>query len=316
MFKKFHKEENMKRRNLLNLLSLAIAIVLLACSSAAFAGSIPDTGDPSEPVCNPRSFTDLGNGIITDNVTGLMWQKDTAPGTYNNWRQARDYCSNLSLGGYSDWRLPTIEELSLLVDSSIPSPGPVINTAYFPDTVASFYWSSTPRAFSRAWSVDFSTGHVIYDGKWSKYHVRAVRGATAESSFVDNGDGTVTDTNTNLMWGQATDKNIYTWKQAMDYCDNLTLGGHSDWRLPTRNELQSLVNYRRHSPAISMSYFPKFKPNYFPYTAPSDYWASTTSATSASDQAWFVNFRFGEVYYIDKSNYYHVRAVRSLQCGP
>jgi hypothetical protein len=307
-----------KRRHLLNLLSFAIAIVLLAYSSAAFAGSIPDTGDPGEPVCNPRSFADLGSGIITDNVTGLMWQKDTAPGTYNTWRQARDYCSNLSLGGYTDWRLPTIEELSLLVDSSMPSPGPVISTAYFPDTVASFYWSSTPGAFSlyRAWSVDFSTGHVSYDGKRSPFNVRAVRGTTAASSFVDNGDGTVTDTGTNLMWEQATDKNTYTWKQAMAYCDNLTLGGHSDWRLPTRNELQSLVNYRRYSPAISFSYFPKFKTSYFPRTAPSYYWASTTSATSASGQAWFVNFRFGEAYYIDKMNYYHVRAVRSLQCGP
>ena len=255
----------MKRQNVLNLLSLAAAIVLLACSSAAFAGSIPDTGDPNDPVCNPRSFTDLGNGIITDNVTGLMWQKDTAPDNYT-WREARAYCPALTLGGYTDWRLPTIEELSLLVDSSIPTPGPVINTAYFPGTAASFYWSSTPEASSliRAWSVDFSTGHVMYDNKRHKFHVRAVRGATSASSFVDNGDGTITDTSTGLMWEKSTDKNTYNWIQAIAYCDNLTLGGHSDWRLPTRNELQSLVNYRRYSPAISMSYFPKFKPSYFP----------------------------------------------------
>ena len=91
---------------------------------------------------NPHSYTDLGNGVVKDNVTGLEWQQATAPGTYT-WQQAIDYCNNLSLGGKDDWRLPTIKELSTLVDSSIPYPGPTINTSYFPDTVASYYWSST-----------------------------------------------------------------------------------------------------------------------------------------------------------------------------
>ena len=94
---------------------------------------------------NPHSYTDLGNGIVRDNVTGLEWQQATAPGTYT-WQQAIDYCNNLSLGGKDDWRLPTIKELSTLVDSSIPYPGPTINTSYFPDTVASSYWSSTTIA--------------------------------------------------------------------------------------------------------------------------------------------------------------------------
>jgi len=57
----------------------------------------------------------LLNEIITDTKTGLMWQKETAPRTYT-WQEAVEYCKNLTLAGYDDWRLPTIEELFSIVD--------------------------------------------------------------------------------------------------------------------------------------------------------------------------------------------------------
>ena len=165
----------MKMKKHLNLILLSAAIMLLWSSYAA-AGSVPDTGDPNEPACNPHSYTDLGNGIIKDNVTGLMWQKATATGTYT-WQQAVDYCNNLSLGGYTDWYLPTIRELSTLVDSSIALPGPTINTTYFPDTGQSIYWSSTVPAdgIGNAWGVFFSYGYVYGYSKADYYYVRAVR---------------------------------------------------------------------------------------------------------------------------------------------
>ncbi len=138
--------------------------------------------------CNPHSYTKLdanGNALpdsapswvmVRDNVTGLIWQKETAPGTYT-WQQAIDYCENLTLGIYSDWRLPTIKELSTLVDSSIPYPGPTIDTAYFPNTVSSLYWSSTTNAVVpyRAWYVNFYDGYVSRSDKSNYSYVRAVR---------------------------------------------------------------------------------------------------------------------------------------------
>ena len=157
-----------------------LTVVLFFVSlSIGYPAPVPDTGqtqsytstfgEDSDYTINPHSYTDLGNGIVWDNVTGLEWQQATAPGTYT-WQQAIDYCHGLNLGGKDDWRLPTIKELSTLVDRSIPAPGPTINTTFFPDTVGPFslYLSSTTNACftSLAWSVSFCWGYE--DASFSK----------------------------------------------------------------------------------------------------------------------------------------------------
>jgi hypothetical protein len=197
------------------------------------------------------------------------------------------------------------------VDSSIPWPNPTINTSYFPGTQASFYWSSTTDAYypSEAWIVYFYYGGVFGLYKGGDYYVRAVRAGRPglfENSFVDNGDGTVTDTSNGLMWQQATAPDTYTWQQALDYCEDLAFAGYSDWRLPNRNELQSLVDYSRYNPAIDTSFFPD--------TQASTYRSSTTNA-KYPNHAWLVDFYFGYVDDPDKDNNKYVRAVRAGQCG-
>ena len=297
-----------KKRRWLKLTPLSAVCALLVCASVGFAAPVPDTGDPNERVCNPHSYTDLGNGIIQDNVTGLMWQKATAPGSYT-WQQAVDYCDNLTLGSYADWHLPPIKELATLVDSGIAAPGPTINTAYFPDTEQEFYWSSTPLAeLVGAWDVGFDYGTIVhgYDNS-SSYSVRAMRGQVFTNNFIDNGDGTVTDTSTGLMWQQSTGSATYTWDQAKAYCVDLDLGGKSDWRLPTRNELQSMVDYTKKNPSIN--------PSFFPGTVAANHWTSTTNASNTSN-AWGINFYNGNAScdYMKTSAYY-VRAVRAGQCA-
>jgi len=126
------------------------------------------------------------------------------------------------------------------------------------------------------------------------------------AGYVDNNNGTITDTSTGLMWEKSTGLTTYTWAQAMAYCENLTLGGQSDWRLPTRNELQSIVDYNNYNPSISISFFPD--------TVASVYWSSTPLAYNTSS-AWIVNFNYGYVYFDDKTYYNDVRAVRAGQCG-
>ncbi len=121
--------------------------------------------------------------------------------------------------------------------------------------------------------------------------------------FIINGDGTVTDTVTGLMWQQET-AGPMTWDAAQGYCEGLTLGGHTDWRLPNINELQPLVDYTRYDPAIDTTVFPGAMSSY--------YWSSTTGALSTYF-AWCGYFLYGNLYSYDKSSSHYVRAVRGGQ---
>ncbi len=122
--------------------------------------------------------------------------------------------------------------------------------------------------------------------------------------FTDNGNGTITDNNTGLIWvkdpSAAGVGGTYTWSSAISACENLVYAGYSDWRLPNRNELQSLVDYSRYGPAID----PMF------VCQSSRYWSSSVSA-SYSDDAWYVYFSNGSVDWGYKyDGYYYVRPVR------
>ena len=105
--------------------------------------SCASTGQDGAYNINPMSYTDNGNGTVTDNNTGLMWQKQDDGNRYN-WYQAsgtynaaynptsQDVCGSLTLGSHSDWRLPTKKELMSIVNYGIPPPGPMINDHLFP----------------------------------------------------------------------------------------------------------------------------------------------------------------------------------------
>jgi len=120
-------------------------------------------------------FIDNGNNTVTDHTTGLMWQKED-DGVERTWEEAQEYTKQLNLAGYTDWRLPTIEELISIVKYNLFAPA--IDTTYFPNIKSSNYWSSTTYAdyTNFAWYVNFFNGHVDYDYKSSSYYVRCVRG--------------------------------------------------------------------------------------------------------------------------------------------
>ena len=119
-------------------------------------------------------FTKSGD-IVTENQTGLQWQDNAdVSNVTKDWVGAINYCENLTLDGYSDWRLPNINELKSIVDRSISNPAIVDGFANFS---SNGYWSSTTNVDYEniAWYVYFGSGYVFYNSEDVNNYVRCVR---------------------------------------------------------------------------------------------------------------------------------------------
>ena len=273
------------------------------------------------------SFQDNEDGTVTDLNTGLMWQQ-TPDFERHNFYDAFDYVDGLEVGGYTDWRLPTIKELYSLLNSNgslsesgAASSQPYLFDEYFDfeyDAMMSFagqYWSSTKYVkgalqnigIEGAFGFNFADGHIksyetglYFDGSEGVQDpgcfVRAVRGEEniyGVNSFVDNGDGTVTDNATGLMWQQEDDGNTYNWKDALAYATSSELAGHTDWRLPNTKELQSIVDYDKTT-------FPAIDEDYFVCTNDDSwFWSSTTQGDFKYTACYLA---FGKAYSKDNSS--------------
>jgi len=249
----------------------------------------------------PR-YRDRGDNVVEDLNTGFMWQMDD-DGILRSWQEATSYCEAVELGGYSDWQVPTRRELMSIVHYG--NADPAADTNYFPSCRSSGYWSSSTDALRSylSWTVDFSEGYVLQSNNGTPWFVRCVRGTPTESvEFQDNGDGTVWDPYTGLTWQQADDGQVRDWQEALDYCENLELAGHADWKTPDVRELASIVDDSRHPVAID----PVFDCN----CGTTTYFSSTTWG-GAPDQAWYVNFSPGLESVSPKSSPGCVRCVRA-----
>lgn len=125
--------------------------------------------------------------------------------------------------------------------------------------------------------------------------------STLMADFVKKGD-TVLDSKSGLMWqdNNVVESREVLYGEANTYCKELSLAGHSDWRLPTVHELQSIVDLTRYDPAIQRG---------FHFTASESYWSSTLYADD-KDRAWDVNFMSGGTEHNRHSYDFYVRCVR------
>ena len=128
---------------------------------------------------------------VKDNLTGLIWEGKTATGdrassnSYTNYGDSRSAdasayvtaVNTAGLCGYSNWRLPTRDELQALVDYSVASPEPTVDATWLPNTRVSAYWTSSPYLGSaaKAWSVNFTNGFVSNNARSDKLLLRLVR---------------------------------------------------------------------------------------------------------------------------------------------
>jgi hypothetical protein len=217
--------------------------------------------------------------------------------TYEQALKVADELNAMEYGGYSDWRLPTIkEQYSLILFSGKDCSGfsgdtsvltPFIDTNYFnfafgdeshgERVLESQYFSTTTfinnpgdRGIQKQFGVNFADGRIkgydITSPMGDKlFFVQCVRGNEnyGINDFVDNGDLTVTDNATGLMWAKDDSGSAMPWLQALAFVQKMNdenYLGYSDWRLPNAKELQSIVDYRNSpeyndKPAIDVDYF-------------------------------------------------------------
>lgn len=244
-------------------------------------------GQDASYIGNVPNYTDNLDGTVTDNVTGLMWQQD--PGAKITWPEAvanLEAFNAVGLGGYSDWRIPTIKELYSLVDfsghtgrsSSESEPyidtdyfvfnyGDVAGEARFIDSqilTSTIYGGTTLGNNTTVFGFNFADGRIKGYEIDKSFYCYYVRGNTSygQNLFVNNNDGTVTDAATSLMWMQ-NDSGYYSvgdaadgtldWVDALAWAEEMNAQnflGYSDWRLPNIKELQSLIDYTN-SPIVT-----------------------------------------------------------------
>lgn len=286
------------------------------------------------------SWVDTAKTMVQDGVTGLIWT--ASYGNRTNFDGAQVAAAASRIGGHSDWRVPTNKEMfSLWLGSGTDPSGDSSSLCFAYIDIGYFQFEYGTSPF-RSIDVQAATttkyvnqneqmpkwfGVNVADGRIKGYPFTPqnnngnqfvnyyVRGATTYgvNSFTDNGDQTITDSATGLMWAKKDSGNgevassslsgtgAVSWKAALAACEALTLAGHSDWRLPNIKELHSIIDYTR-SPGTNSSAAidPMFTMSSFTNEngiADYGYYWSSTSMVSCqnnmSTEAWYVGFGRG-----------------------
>jgi hypothetical protein len=361
-------------------------------------GAVAVADDGSVQAGATLSYTDNGDGTVTDNDTGLMWEKKSDDGglhdkdngypwsgsgsqqTIWDWLDAVNAEGGTGFAGHRDWRIPNIKEMQSLANyqSAAPMTSAAFNSGCVAGvgvlagscTLTSPYWSSTtwPTNHAMAAGVSFFDGSVGAFDKSTSPHVRAVRGgltspvlpatgqltaytvdkndgiagavavpddgavrAGAAMSFTDNGDGTVTDNVTGLVWekksddgglhdkdtflqwtGNGAQDTIWDW---LDKVNAAAFAGNTDWRIPNLREQLSITDFEGTVPAaFNNGCVAGVSVLTGSCTKNQPYWTSTSQASSLVGGnticAWYVGTA-GDLSAYFKSSGYVIRAVRA-----
>ena len=271
-------------------------------------------GEDSDYQRNPMSFTISDDDkIIIDNNTGLMWERHlnwkwekTVP-PKGEWRpqdvfgykdgepkrrpyhEGVQYCKQLRLGGYDDWRMANMKEGQTIAHYAAARPA--IHMKYFKDVHAGLpkygdrgkggMWAGPigPDHNNSGWHLGFIDGHFMGYPRGGYKTTRCVRADNNGGYFlpelVENGDGTVSETVAKLMWVQKVESEMLDWEESLQYCEDLNYAGHKDWKLPSNKEITSIVDLRKQKPALDVSIFPDT--DYKAY-----YWSRTPETRDAA----------------------------------
>ncbi len=186
-----------------------LAGAVIPCAGTGQDGEI----QAGVPWPDPR-FTDNGDGTVTDNLTGLMWTQDgnapgpvaCSPATTKTWQGALDYVACLNTNsylGYTDWRLPNVNELESLVNVEQLNIATWLNTQGVSNVQPDYYWSSTSTAVyldAASWIVNIGNGTMFVLNKFGYYYVWPVRsGQSGVAQLWETGQTTCYDSAGNVI---------------------------------------------------------------------------------------------------------------------
>ena len=158
----------MNKRLVASFISVS-ALTAVTCSAASVHAqtsapgpyyAVPSWDQKLPPTTRFILLSNWNNEAVLDRETGLVWER-TPAGSISDWFVANALCLFKTTGGRMGWQLPTIQQLSSLIDPSVPAPGPRLPAGHpFLDADGPAYWSSTSQAPSgaAAWIMDFSSG--------------------------------------------------------------------------------------------------------------------------------------------------------------
>ncbi|MBD3363442.1 DUF1566 domain-containing protein [Candidatus Dojkabacteria bacterium] len=304
---------------------------------------------------NQFSYTDNGDGTITDNNTGLIWQQsadlDGDGSIYINDKmpqdQAEDYCSSLEHAGKEDWRLPNIKTLYSLMNFKGEDPSaeindnanPFISTTFFDfaygDNTAgerdidsqwatsSIYVSEVMNGKNCMFGLNLADGRIKCYPLEKNFYVKCVRDKEnyGQNNFRDNEDNTIFDEATGLTWQKKDNGEDIEWEEALAYCNQADTGGYDDWRLPNAKELHSIVDYSR-SPDTTDS--PSLDPIFNSTSIINEdnqkdwgfYWSSTTHMKTSNQQEHGVYISFGRALGYMNGNWFDVHGAGAQRSSP
>jgi hypothetical protein len=262
----------------------------------------PMPNPASSGLPNPASYTDNGDGTVTDNVTKLVWQKAVTSTQAYAWCDAINYCATLTLAGRT-WRLPTRIELLSLVDFTHASPA--IDSTAFPNVPGGkYHWTASPWVVSQlatkpqdSWMVNFASGGLSSNAvdRTAVEYARCVSssdpGPLPSPHYTQVATGEVQDVDTKLIWATTGTTTTTDFATAQTACSGLTLNGHI-WRTPSIKELSTLVDevppITKVSPAIDTTTFADI-------AATTPYWSSSLYASMAvtAHDPWVINYEDG-----------------------
>ena len=224
---------------------------------------------------------------------------------YNKWR-ARDL-DNLILEEILCYYMP-----NLCAGCDYPAIENVLAGVTFADgtLTGTYECPECPPEYGLPWTGQLTAYQAGDDGTYQKGYTlaRPIVKGVGSNRFTDNGDGTISDEATGLMWVKDPVNDIgapfdagMSWANAITNCEALNFAGHTDWRLPNIKELMSILDYGVVGPSIDGTFFPNTQSGY--------YWSSTTLAFITGN-AWRVDFFAGTLGYSGKAISYYVRPVR------